>query len=62
LFILLLALALNPVLALSQFGNLEFMRIFGKGLYFQIFFFENYFLKITNPGKNLIFLLKNAKI
>jgi hypothetical protein len=53
---------LNPVLALSQFGNLEFMRIFGKGLYFQIFFFENYFLKITNPGKNLIFLLKNAKI
>jgi hypothetical protein len=44
-------------LSLSQFGNLEFMRIFGKELYFQ-----TSFLKITNPGKNLIFLLKDAKI
>jgi hypothetical protein len=48
LFILLLALALNPVLVLSQFGNLEF--IFVKDFRFQTFF-----LKITNPGKKFDF-------
>jgi len=55
LLLLLLNFVLNSVLALSQFGNFEF--IFVKELYFQ-----TSFLKITNPGKNLIFLLKNAKI
>jgi hypothetical protein len=40
LFILLLALALNPVLALSQFGNLEF--IFVKDFRFQTSVFGNY--------------------
>jgi hypothetical protein len=43
LFILLLALALKPVLALSQFGNLEF--IFVKDFRFQTFFEDYKFWK-----------------
>jgi hypothetical protein len=54
LFILLLALALNPVLVLSQFGNLEF--IFVKDFRFQTFF-----LKITNPGKKFDFFAQKCK-
>jgi hypothetical protein len=40
LLLLLLNFVLNSVLALSQFGNLEF--IFVKELYFQTSVFENY--------------------